>query len=235
VKDWIISVFFGRRAATQERLDAADQIPTRFREPLLNAIFDMETRIYNVIELGFFCRFLGDGAEPADREYAVVNTFYVFAQYFCEILRRDSQFIDARNHRRTADIVHGIEPVRDTFTDSRTIIERCFRFFRGEQRALGKVMLVAVPNPPSGAPRWDCMWYPSFVQALGTPGLERWFGRLRADITTLAADVAGHDARMRLIQRRLIALIDIIDPHFRRVPMNLRKLVDLPDPVGSTS
>jgi hypothetical protein len=207
------------------------------REPLLNAIFNLETRIYNVIELDFFGRFLGDTAEPSDREYAVLNTLYVFAQYFCwvEILRRESQFIDPRNDQRTADVVHGIEAVRDTFTDSQTITRRHFRLFRGEQRALGEVMLVAVPNPPPGAPRWECMGYASFVQELETPGLERWFCRLRADITTLTADVRGHDARLRLVQRRLIELIDIIDPDARRVPIDLRKLVDVPDPRRSTA
>lgn len=233
----IVSVLFGRRAAFQERLHAAEQIATRFREPLLSAIFNLETRIYNIIELGFFDQFLGGDAEPADREYAESNTLYVFAQYFCwiEILRRESQFIDPRNDQRTADIVHGIEAVRDTFTDSRTISERCFRLFRGEQRALGEVMLVAVPDTPTGAPRWECMGYASFVEALETPALERWFGRLRADIAMLTADVTGRDARLRLIQRSLIELIDVIDPNARRVPMDLRKLVDLPDPAHSTS
>lgn len=251
MKDWIIpiitslisvggatvSVLFSRRAAAQDHLREADQIATRFREPLLNAIFNLETRIYNIIKLGFFCRFLGDGAEQADREYAVLHTLYVFAQYFCwvEILRRDSQFIDPRDDQRTAEVVHGIEAIRDTFTDSRTITERCFRLFRGEQRALGEVMLIPVLDPPTGAPRWECMGYAPFVQALETPGLERWFRRLRADITTLTTDVAGHDARLRLLQRRLIELIDIIDPQARRVPMDLRKLVDLPDPARSTS
>jgi hypothetical protein len=79
------------------------------------------------------------------------------------------------------------------------------------------------------------MGYASFVRALESPELERWFSRLRADIIALAADIAGHDARLRLIQRRLIELIDIIDPHARRVPMNLRKLLDRPGPAGSTS
>jgi len=53
----IVSVLFGRRAAFQERLHAAEQIATRFREPLLSAIFNLETRIYNIIELGFLTSF----------------------------------------------------------------------------------------------------------------------------------------------------------------------------------
>ena len=233
----IVSVLYGRRAASQDRLHAAEQIATRFREPLLNAIFNLETRIYNIIELNFFDEFLGADAEPADREYAELNTLYVFAQYFCwiDILRRESQFIDPRNDQRTAEIVHRIEAVRDTFTDSRRIAERSFRLFRGEQRALGEVMLVAVPDAPTGAPRWECMGYASFVAALDTPALERWFGRLRADIAVLSADVRGHDTRLRLIQRSLIELIDVIDPNSRRVPIHLRKRVDLPSPARSTS
>lgn len=156
------------------------------------------------------------------------NTLYVFAQYFCwiEILRREAQFIDPRNDDRSAKVVHAIEAVRDIFTDSLTIEEPCFRLFRGEQRALGEVMLVPVNDPPAGAPRWECMGYAPFVQALEDPQTARWFRRLREDIDVLAADVAGHDTRLRLIQGRLMDIIDIVDPDERRVPARLRHRLD---------
>ena len=43
-------------------MDQAEDLAVRFREPLLQAIFNLETRIYNIVELGFLQRFLGDGA-----------------------------------------------------------------------------------------------------------------------------------------------------------------------------
>src|SRR5690349_1031420 len=116
----LISVIFSRRAVAKDRREVADQIATRFTEPLLEAVFNLETRIYNIVELGFFDRFHHAGSSEQDREYAVLNSLYVVAQYFCwiEILRRDAQFIDPRNNQRNAVVLRGLEAVRDAFADS---------------------------------------------------------------------------------------------------------------------
>jgi len=228
----LISVVFSRRAARVERLHTAEEIATRFREPLLQAAFNLETRIYNIVELQFFQRFLGPDSSEPEKEYAVVNTMYVFAQYFCwlEILRRESQFVDPRNNQRNHAAIAGFEAVRDAFADSIGIQERCFRLFRGEQRALGEVMLVPVTEPRPGAPRWECLGYASFVRSLEDGEMARWFRTLREDIKEVSADVANRDGRLRLIQRRLMDVIDIIDPDARRVPPQLRKRLAAPSP-----
>jgi hypothetical protein len=133
----------------------------KFREPLLYAAFNLETRIYNILELDFFGRFLTANKSDQEREYAVCHTLYVFAQYFSwvEILRRDSQFIDPRNDERNSRYAHALEDVRQAFSDSTTIHDPTFRIFRGEQRALGEVMLVPVTDPPPGVPRRECLGY----------------------------------------------------------------------------
>jgi len=225
-----VSVVFSLRAARVERLSAADEIATRFREPLLQAAFNLETRIYNIVELGFFDRFLGADSTDSEREYAVVNTMYVFAQYFCwvEIIRRESQFIDPRNDETNRASALGLEAVSHTFADSIHTQERYFRLFRGEQRALGEVMLVPVEVPRSGAPRWECLGYASFVQSLEGEQMARWFRTLREDIGEVSRDVANHDRRLRLIQQRLMDIIDIVDPDARRVPSRLRKRLKVP-------
>lgn len=223
----LVSVVYGRRSMRSERLDAADQLAVRFREPLLHAVFNLETRIYNIIELDFFARFLAPDSSEEDREYAVLNTLYVIGQFFswCEILRRDSQFVDPRNDERNCEVMRTLEAVRDAFTDSIKLNERCFRLFRGEQRALGEVMLALAVDPHPGAPRWECMGYAAFLPALDDPQTGRWFRRLRADIEVLAQDVCGHDMRLRLIQNRLIDILDVLDPEAQRVPVELRKRV----------
>jgi hypothetical protein len=225
-----VSVVFSLRAARVERLSAADEIATRFREPLLQAAFNLETRIYNIVELDFFDRFLGADSTDSEREYAVLSTMHVFAQYFCwlEILRRESQFIDPRNDQSNRAALDGIEAVREVFANSIDIQERCFRLFRGEQRALGEVMLVPVEVPRSGAPRWECLGYASFVQSLEGEQMARWFRTLREDIGEVSRDVANHDRRLRLIQQRLMDIIDIVDPDARRVPSRLRKRLKVP-------
>jgi hypothetical protein len=220
-----VSVVYSRRAVAKDRREAAEQVATRFTEPLLQAVFNLQTRIYNIVELGFFQRFHHSESPPEDREYAVLNTLYVVAQYFCwiEILRRDSQFVDPRNDERNTPVVRRLEAVRDTFSDSLSIEERCFRLFRGEQRALGEVMLVPVANPAPGVPRWECLGYAPFVRVLDDPQVGRWFTRLRADIDLLIVDTRAHDTRLRQIHSRLMDVIDIVDPRARRVPAALRK------------
>ena len=105
-----------------ERLEAADQLATGFTEPLLQAVFNLETRIYNIVELDFFVASITPDSSEEDREYAVLNTLYVVGQYFCwcEILRRDSQFVDPRDDERNCEVMRTLEAVRDTFTDSIT-------------------------------------------------------------------------------------------------------------------
>ncbi len=221
----LISIVFSRRTVAKDRREAADQIATRFTEPLLQAAFNLETRFYNVVELDFFDRFHRADSSEQDREYAVLNTLYVVAQFFCwiEVLRRDVQFIDPRNDHRYVTVLRGLEGARDAFADSIAIPEQCFRLFRGEQRAMGEVMLVPVADPPPGVPRWECLGYAPFVHALDDPHVARWFSRLRADIDLLIADTATHDGRLRTIQNRLVDLIDTFDPAARRVPAELRR------------
>jgi hypothetical protein len=223
----LVSVVYSRRSTRAERLEAVEELAVRFREPLLQAVFNLETRIYNILELGFFARFLSSDSTEEEREYAVLNTLYVVAQYFCwiEILRRESQFIDPRDDDRNRDVVRTFEAVRDAFTDSITIDDPCFRLFRGEQRALGEVMLVRALDPHPGAPRWECLGYAAFVRALEDPQTVRWFRRLRADIEVVAKDLRGHDIRLRLVQHRLMDILDTVDPEARRVPVGLRKRV----------
>jgi hypothetical protein len=197
---------------------------------LLQAAFNLETRIYNIIELNFFGLFLSADSADSEKEYAVLHTMHAFAQFFCwlEILRRESQFIDPRSDQVNRAGLAGLEAVRETFSDSIGIQEKCFRLFRGEQRALGEVMMVPTQVSTPGAPRWECMGYASFVRSLEDEQMARWFRRLREDIGEFAENPADHDGRLRLLQRRLMDFIDILDPDAHRVPMRLRKRLAAP-------
>lgn len=223
----LISVWYGSRAARGERMAAAEELAKLFREPLLQAAFNLQSRIYNIIELDFFERFLSERSTNEEREYARLYTMYLFAQYFCwwEIIRSHSQFLDPRNNQFNRTVMRKIEAVRDTFAESTTIQDPTFRLFRGEQRALGEVMLTPIADPQPGAPRWECRGYAAFVQALECEQVERWFRRLREDIAVTARDRRGHDARLRLLQWRLMDVVDVLDPDSLRVPVHQRERV----------
>jgi hypothetical protein len=226
----VVSVAISRRAAREERLSAAEELAKKFREPLIQAAYNLETRIYNIVELNFFGNFLSVDSADSEKEYAVLHTMYVFARFFCwlEIVRRETQYLDPRDDRVNRAMAAGLEAVLDTFADSIDIREKCFRLFRGEQRALGEVMLVPTEASTPGAPRWECIGYAPFVHALEDEQMARWFRRLREDIGEFAENPANHDERLRLIQGRLMDIIDILDPDARRVPMRLRKRLAAP-------
>ncbi|MGH4010116.1 MAG: hypothetical protein ACRDTH_18505 [Pseudonocardiaceae bacterium] len=226
----IISVAISRRAAREERLSAAEELIKKFREPLLQAASNLETRIYNIVKLDFFGRFLAAGSTDSEKEYAVLNTMHVFAQYFCwaEIVRRESQFVDPRDDQMNRAHAAGMEAVNDAFADSIGIQDKCFRFFRGEQRALGEMMLVPTGVSTPGIPRWECLGYAAFVRSLEDEQMARWFRRLREDIEAFAENPANRDGRLRLIQRRLMDVIDLLDPDAHSVPERLRKRLAAP-------
>lgn len=226
----IVSVAISRRAAREERLSTAEEFARKFREPLLQAASNLQARIYNMVELNFFGRFLGADSTDSEKEYAVLNTMHVFAQYFCwvEIVRRESQFIDPRDDRINRAAADGMEAVTDTFLDSIGIQEKCFRFFRGEQRALGEMMLVPTGMPTPGAPRWECLGYAAFVRSLEDEQMARWSRRIREDIGEFAENPANRDGRLRLIQQRLMDIIDLVDPDEHSVPKRLRKRLAAP-------
>jgi hypothetical protein len=218
-----VSVVYGRRAAHAERLADAEDLATRFREPMLQAIFNLETRIYNILELGFLGRFLGPGSTEDEQDYAVLNTLYVFAQYFCwvEIVRRGSLFVDPRNIERNRIVAHRLEAVRDTFSDSRNITDRAFRLFRGDQRALGELMLVP-GSGQAGAPRWECLGYAAFVESVKAEPFEKWFRSLRSDILHAARTGQVPRDRLGAVHQGLMDIVDALDPEQVRFPQALR-------------
>jgi hypothetical protein len=69
------------------------------------------------------------------------------------------------------------------------------------------------------------MGYAAFVEALEREQVARRFQRLGEDIAVTARDHQGHDARLRLIQRRLVDIVDVLDPDSLRVPSHLRQRV----------
>ncbi|HEY8718863.1 hypothetical protein [Pengzhenrongella sp.] len=218
-----VSVWYGTRAARVERRNSAEELAIRFREPLLQAVFNLETRVYNIVKLDFFGRFLAPESTPGEKEYAELNTLYLFAQYFCwvEIIRRESQFVDPRNIERNRAVAHTLEAVRDTLAESVRIPDRTFRLFRGEQRALGELMLVPVTETSGSVPRWECLGYAAFVGSLDEAHFARWFTRLRADIAAHVSD--GSQLRLCLVQGCLMDIVEELDPEMIRIPQQFRE------------
>lgn len=190
--------------------DEAKRVVARFREPLSRAAFDLQSRIYNMVNLDILDRFHLHGS-PREREYVVQSTLYVFAEYlgWTEIIRREVQFLDlgdVEDSRRLAELqVHISESLL------RSDLPPPFRVFRGEQRAIGELMIDSSTDPP------HCLGPAAFAQRT-EPEFRRWFETLEADVDWLAAQPDRRAERLVGVQRALVDLIHFLDTEGRRFP-----------------
>jgi hypothetical protein len=95
-----------RHQASKEEL--LEQVMSRYREPLVRAAFDLQSRIYNIVKQAFLVRYLRQG-RPDEQEYACRNTVFVVAEYlgWVEILRRGVQFLDLGDVERNRSLSTG--------------------------------------------------------------------------------------------------------------------------------
>jgi hypothetical protein len=222
----LVSVFYAHRLGRNTRIEEADRLAVRFREPMIQAAFNLQSRLYNIARLNFLGLFLTkDAATREEREYAVLNTVYLIGQYlgWVEVIRRESQYVDPRSRVRNREIVEKLEQIRETFSDSLRLTDPTLRLFRGEQRAIGEVMLRPVDSADPGLPRWECKGYGQFVEEHETESVRRWFRRLENDISVIGKDPEVHLYRLTQLQHDLVALIEVLDPDDERVPSKRRK------------
>jgi hypothetical protein len=155
-----------RSRASKEELVA--ELMARYREPLVRAAFDLQSRIYNIARQDFLAKYCTNGT-AGEREYAVRNTVFVLAEYlgWVEILRREVQFLDLGDVERNRQLVECLERVSDILGTDQRITDPGFRLFRGQQRALGELMI-----EPVAATR-DLLAGAAWATRASSPGLRR--------------------------------------------------------------
>lgn len=203
-----------QRLATKR--EQAEELRARYRDPLLGSVFDLQSRLYNIVAKDFLIHYMG-GEDEHERRYAVDNTMHLLAEYLAwvEIVRREIQFLDLGGEVANRRWLNALENVRDAL--ARDDIDPVFRVFRGEQRAIGETMTVALTGADGGRRR-ESLGYAEFVARRQTAEFDRWFRKLEADLELLAAEPHGHLERVTLLQNRLIDVLDIFDPECKRFP-----------------
>jgi hypothetical protein len=218
----------GELEQRRERADKAsrlEQVMGRYRDPLLSAAFDLQSRIYNVV-VGDFWDYIRSG-DQEDQSYAVKSTLFVIAQYlaWAESLRRGVQFLDLGDLKRNQDLVSRLEALRSTFaTDSR--FGPAFRIFRVDQRAIGELMLEGFSEDTTEGMLWHCTGYASFCSRLKQDEtFASWFARLDRDVHQLATSVDPARSRLAALQHGLVDLLDFLDESALRFPKHLRSKI----------
>jgi hypothetical protein len=108
----------------REQADKAvrlEQVMSRYRDPLLSAAFDLQSRIFNILVGSFWVYIRDDDHE--DQAYAIKSTIFVIAQYlaWAEALRRGVQFLDLGDLKRNQDLVDRLEAIRSTFRNRQSV------------------------------------------------------------------------------------------------------------------
>lgn len=215
-----------RRAALRDRAAEAERVALRYRAPLLQAAFDLQTRLYNIRRQTFLERFYVNSQNDAEKAYAVSNTLFLFAQYLCygEIIRYGLLFAAPTDRREQRELMEAMERVRDTLSNSIRIPDRTLCLFRGEQRAIGELMLVPVADSGTSGPRWNCLGYAAFsARLVHDPDFAVWFESLRSSLDVLGKDLDQHDTRLVELQHGLLDVVELIDPHAEQMTGGLRE------------
>ncbi len=211
---------------TEEKVAIANEIINKYRNPILRTAFDFQSRLYNIVYLNFLQIYYHKSSYYKD--YAINSTLYVIAEYlgWVEILRREIQFLDLGDvemNRRLEKLMYKISRV--FFSDA---IEMTFCLFRGEQRAIGEIMLS--PTTLSNTRNYECIGFATFVQRLKEPEFSQWLVKLQQDIEKIANsenrfDTERYEQRLIKLQHALIDLIDFLDENCIRFPLEIRRKI----------
>jgi hypothetical protein len=229
-----LTTWSNRRSHEQTKAEQAAQLLSRYREPLLLAANSLQSRIFNVIRDDYLPVYLRSG----DREqvdYARRFTVYALAEYLCwvEIIRRELRFLDLGAEAENREFTRLLLAVTNILSNKNGP-ETHFRLFRGQQRALGELMMVRI----TGTSEHECLTYPEFSRRLDDDlFFFGWFERLLNDVDVIADASIDRNERLVRTQWALIDLIDFLDPAKIRLGADHREKYEwtAPLPAPSTS
>jgi hypothetical protein len=204
----IVTVFGA--PALQARHDAR-KVLDNYREPLLAASYELQARLYNILELKFVESYINDDT-AGKRNSAIESTLYVFAQFFGwrEIIRREVQYLRFSRDRQTREIGRLLQDIGETFLSDEYGSQ--FMFWRVEQRGLGERMIVSADG------KMTCLGYASFIEHRAT--MQEWLDPLENDLENIRD---GGRKRLTELQHLLLELVRRLDDKQKRYPSELKK------------
>lgn len=193
-----------------QRRREAETVLQAYREPLVGAAFELQSRLYNILapERDFVGRYLRS-ADPERRAVAMRTTLYVFAQYFgwIEIIRREIEFLRFPRTEQTREVARVVREIGETFlTDE---YGTGLMIWRVEQRGIGEQMISPLGQRPT------CLGYASFLESKVPE-------RLEAVERGLLAMDDGSRERLTAIQHLALQLVRLLDPDHVRYPFELK-------------
>jgi hypothetical protein len=216
-----------RQRKQEDAAEVAQRILHMYRDPLLDAAQNLQSRSFNIVANGYLASFLHCGV-PEEERYAREYTVFAIAEYltWVEIVRREVRFLDLGDEGKNRELMALLMKTQLTIQSDK--LRGPFRIFRGHQRAIAEVMMV--PTGATEGPRSECLGYASFRDRLDEdPDFRGWFDRLLADVDKLV--IRDQDDRVIQLQHDLVDLLDHLDPKMLRIPQNFRQRLNQVSPV----
>lgn len=227
----VLTTWSNKRSHEQTKAEQAAQLLSRYREPLLLAANSLQSRMFNVVRDDYLPVYLRGDREQQD--YARRFTVYTLAEYLCwvEIIRRELRFLDLGAEAENREFTRLLLTVTNNLS-TKDSPETHFRLFRGQQRALGELMMVRI----TGTSEHECMTYPEFCRRLDERGFFfEWFERLLSDVDVIADASIDRNERLVRTQWALIDLIDFLDPTKTRLGADHREKYEWTAPAFAPS
>ena len=205
-----IATWYAFYSERRKRLSESEQILSKYRDPLLLAAQDLQSRLYNITQRGFVGG--GKGENPV---HTVQYTSFLVGQYFAwiYILRREAQFLrfdtDRTNLNRAVtgllnDIAYTFATNSFDAPHDPYLHNLPYMLWRGEQRALGELMAVSDDN------QLYCMGFVAFHKKWEEdPSFRMWFQPI---VDGLEPEGDRRDLRFRRVQHLLVDLVRVLDP-----------------------
>jgi len=186
----------------------AEQVLTRYRQPLAAAAFDLQSRLYNILRQGLFDAY---GSDPRRGEEVLRTTVFRLAQYFgwTEILRRDIQFLSFPEDEETRRVSKLQSDITKCFLSDG--YGQALMIWSDEQRAVGERMIAEEHG------KVLCMGYARFSDRFEDT-FASWRERLRSELPQESAR-----GRLRDVQHLLCELVETLDEREIYYPHDLER------------
>jgi hypothetical protein len=180
-----------------------------YREPLVDACYELQARLYNILALQFVDRYLKNNTQDK-HDAAIHSTLFVFAQFFGsrELIRGEIQYLRFSRHQRTRRVSQLLWDIGEEFlADS---YGPQFMIWRVEQRGLGERMISSANG------RATCLGYAAFIEQRDK--MDEWLKPLEHHLENL--DDGGRQ-RLTKIQHLLLELVRELDDKGKRYPFTM--------------
>jgi hypothetical protein len=197
----------------RKRLSESEKLVAKYRDPLLLAASDLQSRLFNIVDKGILNYF--DAPHQRQRDILTIYTCFLVGQYFAwtNILRRQAQFLCFSTDKQNKQLADTLATISHVFaTDGEYGPEQPFLLWRGQQMAIGELMTIKEDNGEDK--ELVCLGYAAFTKKLEDEGFRQWFEPIIEGIVTLfeqRGQATGADHRLRHLQHLLTDLIFLLD------------------------